>query len=47
MNKGESGLSLLQNKNESAFAGRHNPAQRLFVDRQTLLPNIFRGPKPP
>jgi hypothetical protein len=43
MNKGESGLSALQNKNESVFAGRHNAALRLFVYRPTLLPNIFSG----
>jgi hypothetical protein len=49
MNDSASGLSVFRNKNQAAFEGRHNPAQRVFVDRQTLLQALllepfFRGP---
>jgi OmpA-OmpF porin, OOP family len=51
MNKGASGDSVRGNKYRSGFEGRHNPAQRLFVDRHcslrptslSLVFNIFPG----
>src|ERR1700722_16430365 len=45
MNKGESGLSVLQNITKSVFSGRHNPAPGLFVYRPTFLPIFPRRTK--
>jgi hypothetical protein len=41
MNKGVLAVPAFQNKYQPTFPGRHNPAQRLFVDRAGGFPIAF------
>jgi hypothetical protein len=44
MNKDAPGLRGFGNKYKPAFEARHNPAQRLFVDRQSLMTDLVAKP---